>query len=269
MTSAVEQVIEQGRVAFPELAQPSARVRALIATRLEGESDPTHLVADELYLAAACAAGDSNAIAVFERRYFGVIGPALGRLSLGREEIADVTQALRFKLFVSEGGAPPRVVGYAGHGQLGGLVRVAAVRAGLSVLRAAGRLEHDDDGLEDVPIASDDPALSRLKSQHRAVFKAAFEEAVSTLEPRERTLLDLAIVKGLGIDKIGAIYGVHRATAARWVQQARGSLASAVQRAVATRLGVRPNEVDDLTALVESKLELSLDRLLRSRIEPG
>ena len=36
------------------------------------------------------------------------------------------------------------------------------------------------DGLEEVPVAADDPELARLKAQHRTAFKAAFEEAVAT-----------------------------------------------------------------------------------------
>src|SRR5690606_4547847 len=134
----------------------------------------------------------------------------------------------------------PRVLAYAGQGQLGGLVRVAAVRAGLNLLRDRGRLAtgaagSDDGGdeLEDIPISADNPELARLKAQHRTAFKAAFEQAIASLEPRERSLLGLAIVKGLGIDRIGAIYGVHRATAARWVTAARANLTRAIHKILA------------------------------------
>jgi RNA polymerase sigma-70 factor, ECF subfamily len=267
----VDAIIDKGRAAYPQVTVETAAVAPLVLQRLQGEDQPERLIGEEVFLACACALGDSTAIAAFERAYFGVIPAALSRLALGRDEIAEIEQILRVRLFVTDPDsetAMPRIVAYAGQGQLGGLLRVAAVRAGLNMLRDRGRLDQgDDDGLEQVPIAADNPELAKLKAQHRVAFKAAFEEAVATLAPRERSLLDLSIVKRLGIDRIGAIYGVHRATAARWVTSARDNLSRAVQRILATRLGTRGGELENLLPLVESQIELSLERLLRSRTE--
>ncbi len=261
--SALERIVSAGRAAYPEIKIAAERVLPLIRARVDGD-DPALLASDEVFLACACASADGDAIAAFERRYFGVIAPALSRMSLSRDEIRDIEQVLRVRLFVADAGAVPRVVAYAGQGQLGALVRVAAVRAALNLLRESGRLERDADGLEELPVSSDDPELARLKAQHREVFKAAFETAVASLEPRDRSLLHLAIVKGVGIDRVGTIYGVHRATAARWIAQARGNLTRAVQKVLVERLGIAKSELDDLLPLVESQLELSLERLLRS-----
>jgi RNA polymerase sigma-70 factor (ECF subfamily) len=270
----VDAIIDKGRAAYPQVTVETAAVAPLVQQRLQGEDHPERLIGEEIFLACACALGDSSAIAAFERAYFGVIPAALSRLALGRDEIAEIEQVLRVRLFVTDPDsaegetAMPRIVAYAGQGQLGGLLRVAAVRAGLNMLRDRGRLDQgDEDGLEQVPIAADNPELVKLKAQHRAAFKAAFEEAVGSLEPRERSLLDLSIVKRLGIDRIGAIYGVHRATAARWVTAARDNLSRAVHRILAARLGTQGSDVDNLLPLVESQIELSLERLLKSRVE--
>lgn len=254
-----------GATALDPLAIDGPTVRAWVARRLDGEEASARLDAAEVLLAAACAAGNREALAHFERRYFADVPAALGRLSLSADDVAEVVQRLRIRLLVADGDAAPRVLGYAGAGQLGGLVRVTAIRLGLNLLRDRGRLAVGDDGLEDVPIAADDPALARLKAQHRSAFKQAFEDAIAGLEPRERSLLSLALVKGLGVDKIGVLYGVHRATAARWVQHARGNLTRAVHATLASRLGIARGEVDDLLPLVESQLELSLARLLRTQ----
>jgi RNA polymerase sigma-70 factor (ECF subfamily) len=192
-----------------------------------------------------------------------VIAPALAKMALSRDEIRDIEQTLRVRLFVAEAGETPRVVAYAGQGQLGALVRVAAVRAGLNVLRETGRLARDADGLEDVPVAADDPELARLKAQHRVAFKQAFEDAVAQLEARDRSLLQLALVKNASIDKVAVVYGVHRATAARWIAQARANLTRTVQKLLAERLGIAARDLENLLPLVESQLELSLSRLLR------
>lgn len=264
--SQIDRVIEHGRAQFPELAIAEDRLRPLVKQRLAAADQPDALAADEIYLACACALRDPAAIALFEKRYFGVIAPALSRMTLTRDQIAEVEQQLRIRLLVAEGDQPPRLVGYAGEGQLGGLVRVAALRIGLNLLRDAGKLDHDDGGFEDLAVSGDTPEASQLKAQHRAAFKAAFEDAIGALESRDRSMLQLSIVKGASIDRIAAIYAVHRATAARWLQTARDNLTKIVHRRLGERLNLPADELGDLLPLVESKLELSLDRLLRSRV---
>jgi RNA polymerase sigma-70 factor (ECF subfamily) len=265
MSSAVQRILERGRAEFPAVAAGAGALEALIRDRLRGEEAPDQLDASEIYLACACALADPHAIAMFERRYFGVIPAALSRLALSRDDIAEIEQQLRVRLFVTEADGVPRVVTYAGAGQLAGLVRVAALRIGLNRLRDRGRIAEVGDGLDEIPLAVDDPALAQLKVQHRVAFKAAFEEAIRELDPRERAVLDLALVKGLGIDQIGAIYGVHRATAARWIAAARDHLGRAVHRVLGAKLGIHASQLGELVPLVESQLELSLERLLRSR----
>jgi len=263
----IADIIARGRAQYPQVTASTDALAPLVRQRLDGEECPDELDVEEVFLACACALGDRTAIAAFERRYFDVIPAALSRLSLGRDEIAEVQQTLRMRLFVAdpEHGTVPRVVSYAGHGRLGGLLRVAAVRAGLNLLRDRGRLDANaGDGLEDVPIAADNPELAKLKAQQRTAFKAAFEDAVASLTSRDRSLLDLAIVKRTGIDKLAAIYGVHRATAARWVTSARDNLTRAVHRILGERLGVRGGELENLLPLVESQVELSLERLLKT-----
>ena len=261
-TPEVARILRDGHAAWPELSVSHA-IHDLIQDRIEGEAELDTLAADENFLAGACALGDRAAVESFERRYFSVIPAVLSRLSLGRDEISEIQQVLRIRLFVAETGCVARVVAYAGRGQLGGLVRVAALRAGLNILRDRDRL--DGDSFEDIAVADDDPTLALLKVQHRASFKAAFEEAIGSLPPRQRTLLGLTIVKRLGIDRIGVIYGVHRATAARWVVQARDDLARSVRRVLGRRLGVPEAEVGDVVPLVASQLELSLERILASK----
>jgi hypothetical protein len=51
------------------------------------------------------------------------------------------------------------------------------------------------------------------------------------------------------------------------VTSARDNLSRAVHRILAARLGTQGADVDNLLPLVESQIELSLERLLRSRSE--
>jgi RNA polymerase sigma-70 factor, ECF subfamily len=220
--------------------------------------------ADEIYVALACARGDRRAIEAFERRYFAPIAAALARLSLGADDVAEVEQLLRRRLFVGVGGAPPKILAYAGMGRLEGLIRVAAVRAGLSIVREQRRDVADGDWLEGVQASTDDPRLAHLKSRHREEFKRAFEEAIAELDDRDRSVLKLHVLERLAIDDIGAVYAVHRATAARWVAGARERLGKSVRRRLIARWELGGAELAGVASLIESQLTLSLDRLLAS-----
>ena len=70
-------------------------------------------------------------------------------------------------------------------------------------------------------MATGNPELELQKREHAAAFTAALREAAAALEPRLRAVLAMHFTEDLSIDQIGAVYAVHRATAARWVQRAR------------------------------------------------
>jgi RNA polymerase sigma-70 factor (ECF subfamily) len=99
------------------------------------------------------------------------------------------------------------------------------------------------------------------KARYRELFRAAFRTALATLAPLDRTLLRMNVLDDVSIDGIAAVHGVHRATAARWLDRARASVALAVRREIMQRLGADPFEADDLLRWVQSRIELSLTGL--------
>ena len=82
--------------------------------------------------------------------------------------------------------------------------------------------------------------------------------ALAELLPRDRTLLRQHHLLGLGIGEIGTMYGVHRATAARWIERCTRVLLNATRRTLATHLRVDRTDVDSILRLVRSKLEISI-----------
>jgi RNA polymerase sigma-70 factor, ECF subfamily len=58
------------------------------------------------------------------------------------------------------------------------------------------------------------------------------------------------------------LYGVHRATAARWVNAAREELGEAIRAQIAQRLTISVGQVDSIVRLVQSRIDVSLERLL-------
>src|SRR6185369_9812673 len=113
-----------------------------------------------------------------------------------------------------------------------------------------------------LPEPGADPELQLLKREHAAHFKAAFAEAAGALDAADRLLLKQHLVERLTVDQLGALYGLHRATAARRIAKARDALLLATRIALARRLGVPPERLASVLELVASRLEASIERLL-------
>jgi len=217
--------------------------------------------ADELYLACACAAGDRTAHAEFDRSYLSQVEVYLRGQRATPELVDEVRQALRERLF---SGDRPRIADYSGKGSLGAWLRVTAIRLASNLRRADGtraRLEaHGDDATpRDLPI---DPELALIRGRYKDAFTAAMRDAFGALGERERNLLRLHFLDGVGIDGLAPVFGVHRATAARWLAAARDELAGRVMRLLETRLAVDARELESLARVVRSDLDVSLRTLL-------
>ena len=222
---------------------------------------------DEVALASAITAGDVEAIRTFELRYLTPLRSTLRGMGMHDADIADIEQTMRVRFLVCEPGGRSRLEDYAGLGKLAGLVRIAAVREALGLLRRR-RPPSSDDWLDDLSSPEDDPSLAQLKARHWTAFKEAFKEAVRRLPARDHSLLRLSLLHGRSIDQIGATYGVHRATAARWVDAAKRQLRTSTNDVLAERFDLRGPELAQVVELIESRIELSIDRLLATAARP-
>ena len=230
----------------------AARIAAL---GLEGSP---HL--DDAALAFACAEQSPRALAEFERRFGREFAGALSRLSLDRAAIDEVAQTVRERLFVRR-----RILDYAGRGTLAGWLRAVVVRAGIDLRRARAqdpaRAGAAEEPLLEVTASTDDPELEDLRRRFREPFRDAFRDALAALGVDERNVLRLNVVEGLNIEQIGVVYGVHRATIARWIASARETVGATTRRLLAERLGLAPRDVESLVRLCQSRLEIGLSVL--------
>jgi len=266
LEEALAGAIARARAAWPEVPFDEESFARFLGERMRGP-DLEASRAEDLGVACACASGDGRAIAALEARYFRDVDAALGKMSLSADRIAEVKQGLRKVLFVGDvgDGIPPRIREYRGTGELKAWLRVTAMRAALKLLRREYReTPASDDAVLEARSSSDDPELQYMKAAYRAAFKSAFQEALESLLPRERTFLKQQIVDGLSIDEIGALYQVHRATAARWVQSAREKLLGRTRRTFMLRARISSDECESIMRLVRSQLDVSLHRRLRA-----
>jgi RNA polymerase sigma-70 factor (ECF subfamily) len=100
-----------------------------------------------------------------------------------------------------------------------------------------------------------DPELCYLQDMYGDSFRDAFAEAVASLSDREQTLLRMSYVQQLRVRAIGRMYGVHHATAARWVEAAREALVAATRICLRRRLVVSDAQLDSIIALIRSRIE--------------
>ena len=150
-------------------------------------------------------------------------------------------------------------------GSLRGFVRIIAAREVVALARRAdARTRRSEPDLEEL-VNDSDPELLSLKARYGEEFKAAFEMAIAQLEPRQRNLLRHQLIDDLGIDAIGALYGVHRATAARWLARAREDLFDGTVTELSQRLSLPAPEIQSVIRIIGSQLDASVTRLLGSQ----
>ncbi len=263
-TAAATRWIAEARAAWPEIALDEAVFVEAVAARLPADAGLEQALAvhaADLWIAAACAAGDPVALAAFDARYLAPLSAILGQTGLDAGQVDEVKQELRRKLLVADGELP-RIADYSGRADLRTWIRTAAIRTSIDLVRRRRELPIEDEELAMVPAIADDPELAHMKDRYRTELAAAITEAIALLVPRDRLLLKYHYLDGFSIDRIGTMYNVHRATAARWIGAAREALSAQAHRVLVARLGVTASQLRSIARMVESQLDLSIRRLL-------
>jgi RNA polymerase sigma-70 factor, ECF subfamily len=264
----IEALCERARSAWPGVAFDAARFVAHVAERLPVEDAPEEALAkmhvEDLWLACAVLGGDDAAARALREACVPRMRAALAASGLG-DRAEEVTEQVVAELVIPGADGRPPLARFRGAGNLAAWVKVIALRTARHA-RSRGQRERpagDELVLERV---SDelDPELGRLKDAYRHAFKLAFQEALAALGSRERAVLRYELVGGLNIDRIGTIFGVHRATVARWRTAARDELFEGTRRSMRAHLDISEVELDSVMRLIESRLDASLTRLLRA-----
>jgi RNA polymerase sigma-70 factor (ECF subfamily) len=260
------QLRDAARAVYPDLDVDAATFAAELARRLGPGASPEQLArvrADHVHIAIACAAGDPLAIRRFEAEFLDEVDATARRLRARPDQADEVRSQLRRILFVSEPGRPAALREFSGRGDLRSYLRVVATRELVRVINK-GRREVGvaDEAFLDMLSPASDPELGYLREHYRADVDAAMRAALAALPGQSRALLRYSLVDGWSVDRIGALYGIHRATAARRVAAARQELGAAIRAELAARFGLSVDEVDSIVRLVQSRIDVSLERLL-------
>ena len=268
IADAMRRAYQQAREQLPPVnvaARPFASALSELVTAQGGDPIVAMQQANisELYLATGCALADTAALADFEQRFVKPLPRLLASLKLPQATEQDVMQAVREKLLVPQGDTAARILKYAGRGSLRTLVGSIAMRTAISTLRKTGRdRDLDEEALAELAASAPDPELGGIKQQYRVEFKSAFQAALAKLSVRERNVLRFMLVDRLTVAHIGTMYDVHRTTVSRWLATIRRQLAADTREQLAKRLSISDDELNSMVQLIQSKLDLSLERIL-------
>ncbi len=267
---AIDSVARAAAAAWPQIAVDHGTFVTHLRERLPADDTERaleRLHGADLYLACACLHGDRAAWRELDRTHLARIGEFVGRIDRAPSFADDIRQRLAEKLVHDREGGPAKLALYTGRGPLGAWLRVAAIREAQNAKRGPANragAQVDADGA-DVHLASPehDPEVQLLKKRYAAEFKEAFQSVLSSLAADERNVLRLHYLDGLTIEEVGKAYRVSRATAARWIADARGKIVNRVEKSLRERLGRGDPHADSLpafVAFVQSQLDMSLKR---------
>lgn len=263
---ALRRHVAEARAAWSELSVTACELATELGRRLGDSATVAALIAcrgDDVYLAIAGAAGDPIAtraiMAVVERE----VQMGAARTRATPDQAAEVRGELHRILFTSEPHRPAATREFAGRGDLRGYIRVMATRELVRTVQRGRREEpREEEALFALIAPGGDPELSILRDRFHGSVDVAVRAALGKLSERSRALLRYQVVDGWNVDRVGALYGVHRATAARWVAAARDELGGLIRAELAALLAIHVDEVDSIVRLVQSRLDVSLERLI-------
>jgi RNA polymerase sigma-70 factor (ECF subfamily) len=264
LASELAALYERGHAAWPDVARVApARFAAELSRRL-GQLQPAVVASlhADVYVAIAAADGEAAAARACDEIVDREVAFAATRLRATPTQADDVRSELRRVLFTGDDDRPPALRAFTGRGDLRGYARVIAARALARRMQRDRREETLDSGVLELLDPALDPEVAVLREHYREAVETAFAAALEALTARERAVLRFHLVDGWTIDQLGARYGAHRSTASRWLSAARDKLRAGIRMRLAVQLVIPESQVDSIVALVTSRIEVSLDRLL-------
>ncbi len=247
-----------------ERAWPGVRVStdAFLRRIAASKAEPIDLAATgrDLFLAAACAEGDTAALEHFERQFVTAVPRHVARLGLSPDQLDELRHTLRVKMML---GPERRIARYDGRAPLDAWLRVVCIRLGLDIVRKEKRGPEGDAELALALVAGPaNPEVAVATEDLRARVQRALEAALATLDPQSKALLRMHFVDGANLDALARVLQVHRATVARWLVALRGRVYGEVRRQVSVDIRPTSSEFRSIVRWVRSDLTLSLARLL-------
>jgi len=232
-----------------------------------------HLHHEDLFLALACGQGDRIAWECFAEEYLAL----LRRFAMGACRNCEASEDLAHEIMTSllgdsmgvvesaedhppSGGsrdapqnpaAQGKLRSFNGRGSLAGWLRAAVSHAAIDRFRRGRKQVSLDELLEQGSFAG--PAdnhgaggAESLDAHWGPVLARALEAEISRLDARDRLLISLYYLQGVPLKAIGRQFGVHEATASRWLERLRSGIRKRVERELRKRHGLSARDLASL-----------------------
>jgi len=224
-------------------------------------------LAADLYLCCACVQKQPLAQRTLEREATEVVRGAVSKVHRDSEFIRDTLQDFWRRVLV---GPDAKIHAYRAQGPLHAWLRIAAMRLAIDRLRSQQAVRTREAELGDsMAEQAFGPESSLTLARFHEPFRVALRECIAALSPRDRNLLRMHVQGHCSIDQIGRVYGVHRATAARWLEQVKKQILLQVQaRVVSAGPKLTDSEFRSIAKLVGAELELGLSAET-TKLSPG
>lgn len=260
---------EAARAAWPAIELSRVEFARDLARRLGKDASPEALATcrtADVYVAIAAVAGDAVATKQVIELLARELQFAARETRATEDQCNEVRGELHRLLFTTEPKRTAAAASYAGRSALATFLKVMATRELVrAVQRGRRETPHDDDQLFSLITPGSDPELAIFRARYHDGVEKAIRTALGKLVGRSRAVLRYQLVDGWSIDRIGQVYGVHRATAARWLEDAREELGALIRTEVGAQLGITVTEIDSIIRLVQTRLDLSLSGLLADK----
>ncbi len=250
--------LARAAAAWPDLPAPDEGFERVLQARVAAGDRLDTLRVEDLFLTYHAAHGSAAAVAAVTA-LLEPLRTELRRTGADDQIIRDVLAELPADLVTPREGAAPRILGYSGVGPLQGWLRVVAVRA-VVLRRKTVRSKPTEELFAERVAATHDPELEVLRAKYKVELQSAFSRALADLEAEQRLLLQQHHVDGLSIDKLAALHGIHRATAARRLTAAREALFESVRETLVSELRIGADTFDSIVRLVRSEVDLRLSQ---------
>jgi RNA polymerase sigma-70 factor len=212
--------------------------------RLEAFAQIHH---EDLFLAAACSCDDRVAWEHFADDYLPVLRRFASQACGNSGEGEDLAQEIAAKLLSEK----HRLAGYNGRGSLAGWLRAAVSHAAVDrfrrMRRQASLEELQEGGMQPASVNHEERDEEEdLDSRWGAVISRIANEKMSRLSARDRLLLSLYYLRGVPLKIIGRQFGIHEATASRWLERLRRGIRKQVERELRRKHGLHVSEIQSL-----------------------
>jgi RNA polymerase sigma-70 factor (ECF subfamily) len=176
---------------------------------------------DDHRLIARVAAQDQQALAVLYERYAARLSRYLSKLLKSRELIDEAVNDMLLTVWQKAGGFDPERAAVSSW--IFGIAHKAGLKARRrsGVMRSPTQLFCDDEGIQDLPSDTHDPAATVLGWEVGRELMAALEQ----LSPLHRAVIELTFVEGFSYPQIAAILDCPESTVKTRMFYARKKLA--------------------------------------------